>query len=213
MFFKAYDHYTSRHNITAGSNGQFYLQASSRNHIPNTHLYINTFIDEIRTSSLFDRSKSRNQLGFTIGASFTDLFPYLTLGYEYSRVNPFVYQNLIGAQTYRSQDYLLGDWIGSNADRSTMYVEYTPVPRLKALIQYQHIRKGSAGTIEQQYYAEPQPEFLFGLNKIQTELRINLSYQLLHNIYLHSRFARMSDEAQSNGESASLFNFGLSIGM
>ena len=213
MFFKAYDHYTSRHNITAGSNGQFYLQASSRNHIPNTHLYINTFIDEIRTSSLFDRSKSRNQLGFTIGASFTDLFPYLTLGYEYSRVNPFVYQNLIGAQTYRSQDYLLGDWIGSNADRSVIFAEYTPVPRLKALIQYQHIRKGSAGTIEQQYLAEPQPEFLFGLNRTQTETKLGLSYQLIHNVYAQSRISMINDRFENTNQNTTLFNFGLSIGM
>lgn len=213
MFFKAYDHYTSRHNISAGSNGQFYLQASSRNHIPNTHLYINTFIDEIRTSSLFDASKSRNQLGFTLGASVTDILPYLTLGYEYTRVNPFVYQNLINAQSYRSQNYLLGDWIGNNADRSVMFIEYTAIPRLKALIQYQYIRKGSAGTIEQQYYAEPQPEFLFGLNRTQTEVRLGLSYQILHNVYAQSRYTILKDQSFSSDVKTNFFNFGISIGM
>jgi hypothetical protein len=213
MFFKAYDHYTSKHNITAGSNGQFYLQASSRNHIPNTHLYASTFIDEIRTSALFDRSKSRNQLGYTLGVSFTDLFPYLTLGYEYTRVNPFVYQNLIDAQSYRSQDYLLGDWIGSNADRSVIFAEYTPIPRLKALVQYQHIRKGSAGTIDQQYLAEPQPEFLFGLNRTQTETKLSLSYQILHNVYALGRISRINDRFENARENTTLFNFGLSVGM
>lgn len=213
MFFKAYDHYTSKHNISAGSNGQFYLQASSRNHIPNTHIYINAFIDEIRTSSLFDRSKSRNQLGFTFGASYTDLLPYLSLGYEYTRVNPFVYQNLINAQSYRSQNYLLGDWIGNNADRSVMYLEYTAIPRLKALVQYQHIRKGSAGTIEQQYYAEPQPEFLFGLNRTQTEFRLGLSYQILHNFYAQSRYTIIKDQSLSSVINTNLFQIGVSIGM
>ena len=213
MFFKAYDHYTSKHNITAGSNGQFYLQASSRNHIPNTHFYANMFIDEIRTSSLFDRSKSRNQLGYTLGVSFTDLFSYLTLGYEYTRVNPFVYQNLIDAQSYRSQDYLLGDWIGNNADRSVIFAEYTPIPRLKALVQYQHIRKGSAGTIEQQYLAEPQPEFLFGLNRTQTETKLGLSYQFIHNVYVQSRVSMINDRFEDTNENTTLFNFGISIGM
>ncbi len=213
MFFKAYDHYTSKHNISAGSNGQFYLQASSRNHIPNTHLYANAFIDEIRTSALFDRSKSRNQLGFTIGASVTDLLPYLTLGYEYSRINPFVYQNLIGAQSYRTQDYSLGDWIGNNADRSILYLEYTPFPRLKALVQYQNIRKGEAGTIEQQYYAEPQPEFLFGLSHTQTETKVGLSYQLLHNIYAQGRLTKIKDNFIGYNEKIHLFSFGVSIGI
>ncbi len=215
MFFKAYDHYSSKHNISAGSNGQFYLQASSRNHIPNTHLYASAFIDEIRTSALFDRSKSRNQFGFTLGASVTDLLPYMTVGFEYSRINPFVYENLIGAQTYRSQNYLLGDWMGNNADRLITYVEYTPLPRLKALLQWQNVRKGSSGTIEQQYLQEPQPEFLFGPLRQQTEIKFGLSYQLIHNVYIQSRLNLINDDfVQINTKSkSSTFTFGISIGM
>lgn len=215
MFFKAYDHYSSRHNISAGSNGQFYLQVSSRNHIPNTHLYASTFIDEIRTSAIFDRSKSRNQLGFTLGASVTDVLPYLTLGTEYTRLNPFVYSNLINAQSYRSQGYLLGDWMGDNADRMMVYAEYTPIPRLKALIQWQNVRKGSGGTLEQQYYQEPQPEFLFGLNRMQTETKLGLSYQLIHNVYLQSQleFVREKLLLNNTNRNTSLFSFGASIGL
>jgi hypothetical protein len=215
MFFKAYDHYSSKHNISAGSNGQFYLQASSRNHIPNTHLYASAFIDEIRTSALFDRSKSRNQLGFTLGASVTDLLPYMTLGLEYSRVNPFVYENLIGAQTYRSQNYLLGDWMGNNADRLITYLEYTPIPRLKALLQWQNVRKGASGTIEQQYLQEPQPEFLFGLLRQQSQFKIGLAYQMIHNVYLQSRLNLIHDDfVKTNTKRKSTgFTFGLSIGM
>lgn len=216
MFFKAYDHYTSRFNIAAGSNGQFYFQASSRNHIPNTHLYASAFIDEIRTSKVFDRSKSRNQLGFTFGASVTDiLLPYLTFGIEYSRLNPFVYQNIIAAQSYRNQNYLLGDWMGNNADRVTGYIEYTPLPRLKAQIQWQHIRKGGQGTIEDQYYKEPQPAFLFNLNRKQTETQLGFSYQWIHNIYLKGRLFMLKDEnllLNSTG-SSNRYQFGLSIGL
>jgi len=213
MFFKAYDHYSSKHNISAGSNGQFYLQVSSRNHIPNTHLYASTFIDEIRASALFNRSKSRNQLGFTLGTSVTDVLPYLTLGFEYTRINPFVYKNLIDAQSYRSQGYLLGDWMGDNADRLIAYAEYTPIPRLKTLIQWQHVRKGSSGTFEQQYYDEPQPEFLFGLNREQTETKLGLSYQLIHNIYVQSRLTFIRERLISNNRNSSVFSFGTSIGL
>ncbi|MDO8993224.1 MAG: hypothetical protein Q7U83_09185, partial [Daejeonella sp.] len=86
MFFKAYDQITSRYKINTGSNGQFFLQASSRNHIKGLHLYSTLFIDEIRASEVFNRNKSRNQIGFNAGASITDLFlPYLTIGMEYTR--------------------------------------------------------------------------------------------------------------------------------
>ena len=101
MYFKAYDNNRSNYLINAGSNGQIFMQVSSRNHIKKTHLYANMFIDELSVTKVFDKMKSRNQLGVLLGASVTDVFlPYLTLGAEYTRVNPFVYRNLIPAQDY-----------------------------------------------------------------------------------------------------------------
>ena len=71
------------------------------------------FVDEIRIATIFNATKSRNQLGLTLGATVTDIgLPYLTLGAEYTRINPFVYRNLTPAQDYTSQDYSLGDWMG-----------------------------------------------------------------------------------------------------
>ena len=99
--FKFYDNNRSNYLIEAGSNGQYFLSLSSRNQLKNTHLYTTLFIDEIKVSSLFNKTKSRNQLGFNLGGSITDIFiPYLSFGAEYTRVNPFVYSNLIPAQTY-----------------------------------------------------------------------------------------------------------------
>ncbi|MBU0695829.1 MAG: capsule assembly Wzi family protein, partial [Bacteroidetes bacterium] len=188
LFFKAYDQYQSRYNINTGSNGQFFFQASSRNHIKNTHLYGTLFIDEIRTSEIFNSAKSRNQLGFNIGGSVTDVFiPYLTLGAEYTRINPFVYNNIIPAQTYKNQNYTLGDWMGSNSDRLIAYIKYTPIPRLKTSLTFQEVRKGDEGTIEQQYLAEPQPPFLFNLQKIQTTFTFSTSYEWINNLYLSAQ--------------------------
>jgi len=216
MFFKAYDHYASKYKISTGSNGQFFFQASSRNNIPNTHLYSTLFIDEIRLSSVFNRQKSRNQLGFNIGASVTDVFlPYLTLGSEYTRVNPFVYQNLIAAQTYTSQGYSLGDWMGNNADRLIIFVKYTPLARLKTQFQIQKIRKGAAGTIEDQYFAEPQPDFLFNLQKEYTELKFKLSYEWINNLYLQGSITSSTEKniPAKTSNKLSQFNFSVSFGL
>ena len=194
MFFKAYDQYQSRYKLSTGSNGQFFFNASSRNFIPKTHLYASLFIDEIRTGSIFDKSKSRNQLGYNIGATRTDVgLQYLTLGLEYTRINPFVYNNLIPAQTYENQGYLLGDWIGQNADRVTAWATYNPLPRLTATVQFDYIRKGREGSLLDQYWAEPEPPFLSqGPVQTQKQLLIQANYELVHKLYLRTSYQHTS---------------------
>jgi len=183
-FFKIYDNNRSNYLLNAGSNGQFFIQVSSRNHIKKTHLYGSLFIDEIRVSEMFNKAKARNQLGFTFGGSITDVFiSYLTLGAEYTRVNPFVYSNLLPAQFYTQYQYPLGDWMGNNFDRSTFFVKFTPLPRLKAYLRYQQIRKGGAGTIAQQYTAIPQPSFLFDYQKKRSDIFFQASYEWINNFY------------------------------
>ena len=185
LFYKAYDQYASRYKITTGSNGQFFFTVSSRNHIPKTHLYATLFIDEIRLETVFNSATSRNQLGFNIGASTTDLFiPYLTAGLEYTRINPFVYNNLVPAQTYTSQTYLLGDWIGQNADKVIAWLSYNPFPRLITTAQLVYVRKGMEGTLLDQYFASPQPKFLQqGPVQSQTQISLEAKYELIHRLY------------------------------
>lgn len=216
LFFKAYDNLVSNGNINSGGNGQLFLQASSRNHLKNTHLYGSLFIDEIRIGSIFNRNKSRNQVGYTLGATVTDIgLPYLTLGAEYTRINPFVYRNLTPAQDYTSQDYSLGDWMGNNADRWIIHAKYTPIPRLKINLRYQQIRKGGAGTYDQQYFQEPQPPFLFNLQSHQKEWFFQASYQWIPNLYLNASFSaqqttNMVSGAKSNND---LLHLGVAFGL
>lgn len=195
MFFKVYDQYASRYKITTGSNGQFFFQASSRNHLKNTHLYATLFIDEIRTTEMFNPAKSRNQLGFNFGASVTDVgIKYLTIGAEYTRTNPFVYQNLVPAQYYTNQNYPLGDWMGANADRLLAFIKYTPMARLKTSFYFQNIRKGNPGSLFDQYFAEPQPKFLDDFNIIQYQFQFNASYELLNNLYVNGNLTWMNHD-------------------
>ncbi|WP_276359527.1 capsule assembly Wzi family protein [Daejeonella sp. H1SJ63] len=216
MYFKAYDQSSSRYKINSGSNGQFFFQASSRNHIRGTHLYTTLFIDEIRMSEALNKLKSRNQIGFNFGASITDLLiPYLTMGMEYTRINPFVYQNLIPAQTYTSQNYLMGDWIGQNADRLTAWLKYNPIPRLSTKIRLDYIRKGEEGKLEDQYYAEPQPGFLSSGIEIQKQLLIQAEYELINNLNIKASYYKQGGiirpALQPNAVSNE-FRFGISYG-
>lgn len=198
MFFKVYDNIANNAAIQAGSNGQLFFQASSRNHIKNTHLYGTLFIDEIRIGTLFDKVKRRNQLGYTLGASVTDCFvPYLTAGVEYTRVNPFVYRNLIPAQDYSNHQYSLGDWMGNNFDRWIFSLRHTPLPRLKCQLRYQVIRKGGAGTLAEQYFLQPQPPFLFQQQPTRKELLINASYEWINGLRFTGWYSSWNDAGKS----------------
>ena len=213
--FKFYDNNRSNYLIEAGSNGQYFLSLSSRNQIKNTHLYSTLFIDEIRVSSMFKKKESRNQLGYNIGGSMTDLFiPYLTLGAEYTRVNPFVYSNLIPAQNYTSYNYSLGDWMGNNFDKAILFAKYTPMAKLKLLAQFQKIRKGGSGTIYEQYAVQPQPSFLFDYIKTRSDIFFQARYEYINNIYLSSSFTLMQTKL-TNGSLVqdNSFQLGISVGL
>jgi hypothetical protein len=190
MFFKAYDNIINRSAIQSGSNGQFFFQFSASNQwIPKSHFYSTLFIDEIRLSSIFNAQKARNQLGYNIGFSVTDfLLPSLTVGVEYTRVRPFVYRNFLSAQNYTHHNFILGEWIGANADKFIGYIKYTPIARMKLQLRYQTVRKGEAGTLWQQYYEQPQMGFLSTGYTNYTEINTSLSYQWLSRCTINLQY-------------------------
>lgn len=206
MFFKAFDNYVGSGNITRGSNGQFFFQLSSRNQIKNTHLYATLLIDEVKVSKFFNKTEQRNQLGYTIGASLADAgLSYLTIGAEYTRLRPFVYRNFLPAQNYTSSSYLLGDWLGSNADRLSLYANYTPKAQWRVSAKFQHIRKGSAGTLDQQYFQQPQAPFLFGTVTSYNDLSGRVSYQPIPRLFLFGSIRSLNSQ--------SILSLGLNFGL
>lgn len=216
MFFKVYDQHASQYKIRNGSNSQFFFTASSRNHIRNTHLYATLFIDEIRMAEIFNPDKSRNQLGFNLGASITDFFiPYLTIGTEYTRINPFNYQNLIPAQNYTHQNYVLGDWMGANADRFLGYISYTPLPKLKTTVMVQNTRKGDPGNLFNQYFAEPQPKFLDDFRIRTTQYQVKLAYEWLNNIYFYGNILFQNERyaTELTDRNYKELRFGINVGI
>ena len=218
MFFKAWDQYISGNNLSAGANTQIFAQLSSRNQLKNTHLYTTLFIDEVSPQVIFNSTKSRNQLGFNIGGSITDIpgLPYLTLNAEYTRINPFVYQNLLPAQNYDNNGYVMGDWMGSNSDRLTGEIKYTPIPRLRLSVRHEMIRKGGANSIEQQYFAQPQPKFLNNLQFKQTQTIGRAVYEWKQNLYFHAMAERRQLErftGSFNSSTQYFFTAGFALGL
>ena len=190
MFFKAYDNFINKGIIQAGSNGQFFGQLSSKNlFISKSQFYTTLFIDEIRISSIFDPTKARNQIGFNFGFIKQDfIIPNLIFGFEYTRLNPFLYRNFLPAQNYTSNGYLLGEWIGANSDKLLVFVKYSPIPRLKTYLRYQEIRKGPLGSFQDQYFGQPQMQFMQSLVFQQKTLNLKANYEYSNRILFNLDF-------------------------
>jgi len=198
MFFRLADHYLSNMNNNAGDNAQIFFGFSSKNHIKNTHIYGSVFVDEIRTTEIFNPLTNKNQFGFTLGFSITDLpVNNLTLNSEYTRINPFVYRHFIPTLTYQNQGYLMGHWVGDNADLMYFSLEYRFIRGLKSKVWYEYIRKGGEGTSDQMYQI-PQPPFLFGLRTYYTYLGLDIKYEIIHDLFARAKFQYTKIEKQQD---------------
>jgi hypothetical protein len=200
MFFRLADHYLSQNNNNTGANSQFFINLSSKNNIPNTHIYCTLLIDEIRISELFNVEEQKNQIGFTIGASTVDLpINNLTLNIEYTKIYPFVYKHYIPTQTYENSSFVLGHWIGHNADIVFGSLNYRFIRGLQATLWYEYVRKGSEGKVDDQY-TQPQPPFLFGLRKNFTNFGAEIKYEIMHELFVrvHYQYNEKSEKESEN---------------
>jgi hypothetical protein len=197
MFFRLADHQLSRQLNTAGGNAQLFFSASSKGQIKNTHLYGTLFIDEITISGLFDSYKQRNQLGFTLGGSITDLpIENLTAKVEFTKIYPFVYRHYIQTTDYQSARYSLGHWIGHNADLIYGALNYRFLRGLQATVFGQYVRKGGDGNVQQQYNIQPQPPFLFGMRKNYSYFGAEIKYEYTHELFAKLNFQTTNSSIQ-----------------
>ncbi len=206
MFFRLADHYLSRADNSAGDNSQFFAQVSAKGLIPNTHLYAEGLIDEIKMGELFNPEKQRNQIGFTLGGSVYDLpIENLTATFEYTKVYPFAYKHYIPTLTYESSSYVMGHWIGQNADIIYGSLKYGFMRGLNAKAWGFYTRKGGEGTAEQQLNVNiPQPPFLHGLRTNYTQLGFEAKYEFINNLF--ARAELIYNKISSEQEDGSFIN-------
>jgi len=195
-FFRLADHYLSRQANSAGSNAQFFFNLSSKGHIKNTHLYGTLLIDEFTINGAFDPETQRNQIGFTLGGSVTDLpLDNLTLKLEYSKIYPYVYQHYINTTTYESASYVIGHWMDNNADQVFASAKYRFIRGLEALLWARYIRQGERPDPTGQF-EQPQPPFLSGLRTNYTYLGAQVKYEIMHELFVRARFQYMNTSVQ-----------------
>jgi len=182
LFYRAVDHYlTTNSNNDDGNNSQIFLNADFRV-FNSLELFGSLFIDEIRTTAIFNEDKSRNQLGYSLGIIYnSQLLSDATFTAEYTRILPWVYSHYIQTQTYESDGYLLGHYIGQNSDQIYLKVDYRIISQLQIGFFYDYIRKGGLEDIHFQYVLPSLP-FLYGTVTRNTIYGMNLLYEPIHDM-------------------------------
>lgn len=194
MFFDIADEYISRNDNYSGGSTQLFLSASSRNHIPNTHLYASFHADELTPEGLFDPETQYYKMAFTFGGYVIDLpIPNLGVRLEYTKIYPGNYRHFVPSLTYESSSSLMGHWMGDNGDLFYAAIDYTVFRGLKIKLWTQHIRKGTEALGNRAYKIQiPQPGFLFTDNiqdrKNYAYYGVNVDYEFMHDVWVKAHY-------------------------
>lgn len=182
LFYRSVDHAISFGGAESGNNGSIFFDMSYYTKY-GVKLYGTLFIDEFSLTNFLKGNSSRNQIGYTFGTvAYNQFIPNLSFRLEYTKILPWVYSNWIPSQTYRNSDYILGHYIGQNADQIFTQVDYKFSRGLSVRVWAENIRQGGVGDIKYQYTIGYAEKFLYGMRRNETNLGLELSYEYLHDL-------------------------------
>ena len=181
MFFKSAEHYNGdKDNIQWFANLDLNL-------IRNTNVYFSLFIDDLALDDLLKADRQRNYLGFTAGFQTYDvLLKNLELTAEYTRINPWVYTHKFTATEFTNNGYIMGSWMGQNADNIYLDLSYRPVRSVLFGGSMQVFRKGGLKDISYQYQYPSQP-FLYGPLREERSVGFHARYQFVRDGFIEAR--------------------------
>jgi hypothetical protein len=196
MFFRLADHYLGNNESNTGDNAQIFADASYILHPLRTKLYGTLFIDEMSVYSLLEGSR-HYIIGYTLGFETADpVLKNSTFTFEFSRLTPFMYMNSNDAQTYRSSNYQLGHWIGSNGEH--LYVNYHQriFRGLSVNLRLDLVRKGENEDPELHYSTTNYPPILYGRRLSYSSYQLGAQYEIIHDLFVKTyyQYSDISDE-------------------
>lgn len=214
-YYKGIDHnfYASTTNDSYGNNGQVFFNISAW-YPKDFHFYSTLFVDEFSLTRFLKGDHSRDQLGYTFGVTnYGSLIDNLLFEIEYTKVMPGVYMNYIQTQTYANNSYILGDWIGQNADELYLGVSYYFHRGLKAKAYFEKLDKGGDQLGTDALDLRDLNFLYLPLDKYNI-LGFNVNYEPLYdlNISAYFSYTKYSHIDLSNYEfSSNSSSFGISI--
>lgn len=195
MFFKYLDRDTGKASIEDG-NGQMFADVKV-NYFKGIEFYTSLFLDVAEIRNILDGDFWNTWYAATFGTKTADvIIDNLSLTIEYTRVNPWVYEHKDQTTTYQHLDYVMGHWLGQNADQFRIQAEYRPLSRLKLKLWYERLRKGGLKDIYYAYKDRKQEEFLYSPVRKDNVFGLRGEYELFHDLNVHCEFkySDISDE-------------------
>jgi len=191
MFFKSAEHYNGdKDNIQWFGNLDL-------NVIPKLNLYFSLFIDELNLDDITKPLQERNQIGVTAGFQTYDIpFKNLELIAEYTRINPWVYSHKYPETDFTNNGYVMGNWMGQNADNLYLDLSYRPKRSIAVGAMMQVFRKGGLADVAYQYRTPSLP-FLHGPSHEERSFGLHARYEIFRDGFLdaHARSLTLSDES------------------
>ena len=173
LYYKVMDHNTGR---IAADDGNGMIFSDFKVRFPKDYLfYGSTYIDVINFRDLLNGRFDNQWLAFTIGAKRFNLFiPNLDVSLEYTRVNPWNYENRNDLASYKHLGYQLGHWIGQNADQLRFQVNYSHIRGLRHFAYLEWVRKGIEADIAIAYNSKKYGTISFLQGPLRKDFRLGL---------------------------------------
>jgi hypothetical protein len=211
MFFKSGEHYNRDTDNT-----QFFGNLDI-NIIPDINIYSSIYIDEFIPLEIFNPTKARNQLGYTVGLQTFDFgLENLELLAEYSHLNPWVYSHKYPAATFTNNSFDMGHWIGQNADDLYLEASYQPMWWIRTGLYFERFRKGGKTDVGYQYKT-PSLDFLYGGIRTEQSIGIFGIGQPFRDLFVNAklRLVKLDDENKpaNNHNFKPEFTFTVSYGV
>ncbi len=202
MYYKVMDHNTGRGSVNDG-NGMIFFDLNF-NYFKNINFYSTFLIDVLEIRPLLEGDIDKSWLAFTFGSKIMDIgISKLNLFFEYSRLNPWIYDNKYSTTTYKHLNYVMGHWVGNNADILSIQMDYKFIRSLQFSLKLEMLRKGGE---EDNYYAYEERiglPFLFGERRNDFRIEFFANYSPLHNVYLKGKYIYSEIEDELVGRTPS----------
>jgi hypothetical protein len=196
MYYKVMDHNTGR-QLTDDGNGMIF--SDIKINYPSSYKFYGTLlIDALNIRQMLKGIWYTSWFAFTVGAKKVDvIIPNLDLNIEYTQLRPWIYENHSQISTYKHMDYVLGDWMGQNADELSLQFSYKPTRQATITLTGERIRKGGIKDISYAYSNPPaELPFLYGPLRKEYSVQGGIRYEVLRDAYvdLQLKYSDISDE-------------------
>lgn len=186
MFFKYLDRDLGKGSIE-DSNGQLFFDVKY-SMLNQLQFYYSFFLDVTSIRELVKGEKWSTWYGLTLGGTWFDFISDFDIHVEYSRITPWLYEHKDSTTTYKHLDYVLGHWLGQNAEQLRLQIDYMPDPKLFSSIYFEYVQKGGIDSIETVYKYKIEKPFLYPPVRKEFRFGFEFSYEYMHDLTAKIRY-------------------------